>query len=33
MKKDTEVKATCNSCGKNVGCACNLVNGKCSSCR
>lgn len=24
--------ATCNSCGANVGCGCNLSNGLCPAC-
>lgn len=27
------MKATCQSCGVNVGCGCNLVNGLCPGCR
>lgn len=25
--------ARCSKCGKEVGCGCNLINGKCSECR
>lgn len=24
--------ASCKQCGKQVGCACNLINGKCREC-
>ena len=26
------MKATCNSCGANVGCGCQLTNGLCATC-